>query len=321
MRQPELRQDTVEGRWVLISPGRAMRPMPHDEPFLTDEGACPFCEGNEQATPPEKVAWRLPHSRADGPGWRARIVPNRYPAVVQTAMPLSGPQVAAVGTHEVMVECPSHQASSVGLGAAHWHGLMRLARDRVARLSGDPAHGWVQLFKNAGGAAGASLLHAHMQILSVPVVPHRVEAMLERARDLGHCPVCRMVEWEKSQKTRMVAEENGLVAFCPFASGFPHEVWICPVGHQSHWETTPEATLQKMADLLWRVLARLEERLGLFPHNLVWQGAPRHHPLAGHGHWMVRVLPRLNGIAGFEWGTGMLINTVPPEEAAGMLAD
>ena len=39
MRQPELRQDTVEGRWVLISPGRAMRPMPHDEPFLTEEPA------------------------------------------------------------------------------------------------------------------------------------------------------------------------------------------------------------------------------------------------------------------------------------------
>jgi galactose-1-phosphate uridylyltransferase len=30
-------------------------------------------------------------------------------------------------------------------------------------------------------------------------------------------------------------------------------------------------------------------------------------------------LPRLNGIAGFEWGTGMLINTVAPEAAADML--
>jgi UDPglucose--hexose-1-phosphate uridylyltransferase len=46
------------------------------------------------------------------------------------------------------------------------------------------------------------------------------------------------------------------------------------------------------------------------------QGSPRFHPLAHHGHWMLRILPRLNGIAGFEWGTGMLINTVAPEAAA-----
>ena len=28
------------------------------------------------------------------------------------------------------------------------------------------------------------------------------------------------------------------------------------------------------------------------------------------------VLPRLTGIAGFEWGTGFAINPVPPEQAA-----
>lgn len=319
--RPEMRQDQVEGRWVLISPGRASRPMPAEEVFLGDAGTCPFCQGNESLTPPEVAAVRSPGSQPNGPGWQARLVPNRYPAVVPgPAWTLTEGQGAsalpAVGTHDVLVECPQHLPSSTSLGPAHLAAVLRLARDRVASLSSRPEHGWVQLFKNAGAAAGASLLHAHMQILAIPRVPHRIEAMLERARDLGYCPVCRLIEQETKARTRVIHEGNGLIAFCPYASGFPHEVWICPTWHQSVWETMDDALLTQTAKVLWQVVSSLEKRLGLFPHNLVMQGAPPHHPLASHGHWMLRLLPRLNGIAGFEWGTGILINTVPPEVAA-----
>jgi UDPglucose--hexose-1-phosphate uridylyltransferase len=30
-------------------------------------------------------------------------------------------------------------------------------------------------------------------------------------------------------------------------------------------------------------------------------------------------MPKLSQVAGFEWGTGFYINTVPPEDAAAML--
>jgi UDPglucose--hexose-1-phosphate uridylyltransferase len=33
-------------------------------------------------------------------------------------------------------------------------------------------------------------------------------------------------------------------------------------------------------------------------------------------HWHVHVLPKLTTQAGFELGTGVLINVVPPEQAA-----
>lgn len=313
----EMRQDLVEGRWVLISPGRASRPMPHDSPFLVDEGTCPFCLGNEALTPPELSAVRPAGGPANSGGWTVRIVPNRYPAVMPGQPAELGPgHLQAVGNHEVVVECPGHLPTVTSLGPAHLQKVLGLAHERVGSLSADPAHGWVQLFKNAGAAAGASLYHAHMQILTVPQVPHRVEAMLQRANSLGHCPVCEQIRWERQKRIRIVAERDGLVAFCPFASGFPHEVWICTVAHQPHWELMPGELLEGMSRLLWQVLSGLEKRLGLFPHNLVMQGAPRFHPLARHGHWVLRLLPRLNGIAGFEWGTGMLINTVAPEVAA-----
>ena len=315
--RPEMRQDPVEGRWVLISPGRAYRPMPHESAFLSDEGDCPFCLGNEALTPPELSAVRPEGSAANSGGWKVRIVPNRYPAVRPGPPAVLGPGLLdAVGQHEVVVECPGHLPTVTSLGPGHLETVLGLTRDRVAELSAVSGNAWVQLFKNAGAAAGASLYHAHMQILSVPEVPHRIDAMLRRAESLGRCPVCEQVRWEREQKIRLVAEKDGLIAFCPFASGFPHEVWICPIDHQPHWELMPGELLRGLGRLLWEVLSGLEKRLGLLPHNLVMQGAPRFHRLAPQGHWMLRVLPRLNGIAGFEWGTGMLINTVAPEQAA-----
>jgi UDPglucose--hexose-1-phosphate uridylyltransferase len=36
-------------------------------------------------------------------------------------------------------------------------------------------------------------------------------------------------------------------------------------------------------------------------------------------HWHVHVVPRLSSVAGFEQGTGVLINIVAPEDAAAQL--
>jgi len=38
-------------------------------------------------------------------------------------------------------------------------------------------------------------------------------------------------------------------------------------------------------------------------------------------HWRIEIMPRLTKVAGFEWGTGLYINPVPPEEAARQLRE
>jgi UDPglucose--hexose-1-phosphate uridylyltransferase len=67
------------------------------------------------------------------------------------------------------------------------------------------------------------------------------------------------------------------------------------------------------------VLGRLASLLGEPPYNLVIHTAPRE---ARPGfHWYVRITPRLSVIAGFERGTGLYVNIVPPELAAGALRE
>jgi UDPglucose--hexose-1-phosphate uridylyltransferase len=86
MNEPELRRDPVTGRWVLIAPERARRPIALSgagpgHRTADERRPCPFCPGQEHDTPNEVYALRDSGSAPNGPGWRLRVVPNKFPAV------------------------------------------------------------------------------------------------------------------------------------------------------------------------------------------------------------------------------------------------
>jgi UDPglucose--hexose-1-phosphate uridylyltransferase len=54
----------------------------------------------------------------------------------------------------------------------------------------------------------------------------------------------------------------------------------------------------------------------MFLHN-----SPLRASGSEHYHWHLELTPRLSRVAGFEWGSGFYINTVPPEDAARYLRE
>jgi UDPglucose--hexose-1-phosphate uridylyltransferase len=66
-------------------------------------------------------------------------------------------------------------------------------------------------------------------------------------------------------------------------------------------------------------LARLERLLGPVPYNVVLHDAPT-EGIADY-HWWIAVVPRVAVVAGFELGTGVLVNTVDPVDAARALRE
>lgn len=75
----ELRKDPYSRRWVLIAEERAEKPQEFvDRPVVQHSGTCPFCEGSELETPHEVLALRKPGTLPDTPGWRMRVIPNKY---------------------------------------------------------------------------------------------------------------------------------------------------------------------------------------------------------------------------------------------------
>lgn len=325
----ELRQDPVSGRWVIIAPERAERPLPPKEPpSPPPEGRCPFCPGNEAETPPEILAVRPDGSRPDSPGWRVRVIPNRYPALVPSGA--AGVvrrglfrRRGGIGVHELVIESPDHRISLTDIDGDDAARAIGVMRDRIAVHRRARDLQYALLFKNVGTEAGASIEHTHTQIIGTPVLPMVVEresqVLRRRWREQRRCVFCQMVHLEAAEGRRMVLASELFVALCPYASRFPLEVWVMPTSHTPDFDTLPDAHVGPLAAFLRDVLGRLEREVDPPLYNLLLHTAPFRGQGRDSFHWHIEVMPRLVAAAGFEWGSGLHVNPVPPEEAAARL--
>ena len=315
----QLRLNPLTGRWVTIAAERAGRPVDLVSRMLTVESdpdrRCPFCPGNEEATPPALETY--------GPGgsWLVRVVPNLYPAF-EGSEPLRvqnlGPvftQAEASGVHEVLVLTPDHTATWADLDDKHAGLVMAAIRDRMEDHARRATVRYTQAIVNMGREAGASLDHAHGQLLGIPFVPGEImeeEAGFQRFE--GSCLLCTMLEAELRAGHRIVAEDERTVVVCPFWSGAPYEMLVLPRAHEVHLEDSEPADAVAVGRAVRDALRLLKTKVGDLAYNVVFHTAPHHH--AGPFHWHVHVVPRLTSLAGFEQGTGVMINIVAPELAA-----
>ncbi len=328
---PDLRKDPIVGRWVIVARSRARRPHDFDTtPTRRRTGFCPFCEGHEDKTPDEIIAYRKPGSPANGEGWRVRVVPNKFPALeIEGDLNKRGEGIydmmRGVGAHEVVIECPQHLVSSSELSEEQLREVLWVYRDRLVDLKKDPRLVYGMIFKNVGAAAGASLQHTHSQLIVTPIVPINVwEEMtgsLEFYNYRGRCVYCDMIQQELATEKRIVLDSPGFLAFCPFASRFPFETWVLPKPHSSHYENIQKNGVDELSGVLKQVIAKIEAALDQPAYNYIVHTAPFDTQELAHYHWHIEITPSLTKAAGFEWGTGFYINPVPPEQAAAFLRE
>ncbi len=315
----QLRLNPLAGRWVTISLDRAARPSAFTTRTLPVEAdpdrPCPFCPGNEEACPPALQVY--------GPedAWKLRVVPNLYPAFEGkgslSAIHL-GPvftEAPATGSHEVVVVSPDHETAWADLEPEQIDLAMIAIRDRFDAHVGQSGMRYTQAIINHGREAGASVHHPHAQLLAMPFVPKGIadeEAGFERFA--GGCVLCTTIEAEVSTGHRLVIEDDLVVAVAPYWSGSPFEMLIMPRTHESHLHRSTTEDLSAVGRALRTSLRRLRKVLGDVAYNVVIHAAPHHHD--NLYHWHIHVMPKLTTVAGFELGTGVLINVVPPEAAA-----
>lgn len=326
----ELRKDPIVGRWVIIAPERLTRPQNlSGGEELSSETFDPFLEGNEKVTTPEIMAYRnsgLP----DQPGWRVRVIPNKYPALtVEGQLEKRGEgmydKMTGIGAHEVIIECPHREVNMSRLSVQNIREVFWIYHDRLVDLKRDVrlAHGLI--FKNKGARAGASLDHSHSQLIVSPIVPITIQEELDGAAKYfnyrGRSIFQDMIQQELATEERIVHESEHFVVFCPFASRFPFETWIVPRRHASHYETCTQSVIDDLGSVVKTVLMKLECGLDDPPYNYIIHSAPFSEKDVPHYSWHIELFPRLSGVAGFEWGSGFYINAVAPEEAAKFLRE
>jgi UDPglucose--hexose-1-phosphate uridylyltransferase len=321
---PELRKDPVLDRWVIIAPERAERPNPMLRPLPEPEsGTCPFCPGNERMTPPEVLI-----HRATGPGWALRVVPNRYPALrTEIQMTRAGnglfDSMAGVGAHEVVIETNEHQRTLADLPLDQVESVLRAWQERIVDLSRDVRLKSIIAFKNHGLPAGATLFHAHSQLVALPILPPGLGDELRSARkhfeEKERCIYCDILAQELREKERVVHQTEGAVAISPYAARTPFELLILPRAHRSSFESASGQELKAAADALRTMLRKIDVALDKPAYNLFLHTMPLREPGNDWYHWHLELKPMLTQQAGFEWASGCSINPTPPEEAARFL--
>jgi len=323
----ELRQDLVSGAWVVIATSRAKRPDDFkskiiQKPDDSSEENCFFCDAVNKTKP------LLIYEKSAG-DWTLAVIPNKYPAFDfstkldrRTEGPFS--VVNGVGYHEVIIT-RDHAKHIALMSTPQVMEIINAYQERYLNLMNKRFVDYISIFHNHGAAAGASISHPHSQLIAMPIVDPDVHRSLNGSANYWHqnkeCVHCVMIEWEKSDKKRIVFENKDFVAFCPFASRAAFEVRIYPKFHSPYFERiTPESKIQ-LAEALRIVLAKINLGLDNPAYNFFLHTAPCDGKDYPHYHWHFEIMPKTSIWAGFELSTGIEISTIEPEKAAEFLRE
>jgi UDPglucose--hexose-1-phosphate uridylyltransferase len=308
----ELRKDAITGWWVATVVDRAF----HRDRFaqaaeaVDDGGECRNCD--EPAG--EGVRLRILKDFAFhvvGTEEEARVLDH---SLVQVALA----QARASGSWRTIVAPPREHRPLHAVGTELIGQLLTGCRDAIVEAQSRGATDYLAVVQNWGRQAGARTNHLCLDLYDLPQVPHRLAEELGGAARFvireGECPYCRMVRDESIRRNRLVYQDASSVAFAPFASRSPFEVWVVPRVHAADFGAATDADVASTAEALRQVLGRLATLDGP-PYNLVLHTAPLREQVEATFHWHWEVHPRLRDIAGLEIGTGLPVNPVSPEDA------
>jgi UDPglucose--hexose-1-phosphate uridylyltransferase len=312
----ELRKDPITGWWVATIVDRAF----HRDRFA------------RAAEPVDDALFGCANcSSPAGEGVRTRMLKDFAFHVVGTEdqareldrdhglAQMSMAQARATGSWRTVIAPPGEHRPLHAVGTEVIEGLVRGARDAIAEAAGAGQTVYLTVVQNWGAQAGARTNHLCLDLYDLPQIPHRIGEELGGAARFvireGECPFCRLVRDETRRGDRMVWEDTDSVAFAPFASRSPFEVWIVPRHHEADFGRIGERDIASTAEALRQVLGRLAVSLDGPPYNLVLHTAPLQEQVDATYHWHWEIHPRLRDIAGLELGTGLPVNPVSPEDA------
>lgn len=332
----ELRKDYLLDRWVVIATERGRRPtdFANRERQKAKQAVCPMCPSHEDMTPPATLVYLQSEKGVEKTaekdctrikGWVVRCIPNLFPAFSPPKEKLARSEIIkssnlamAVGHHEVIIESPNHDEDPADARIPQLTLVINAYIDRLRELSRKPYVKYVSIFRNHGLKAGASLSHAHSQLIATPFIPRTVKqeqaASQKYWKQSDKCPFCEILENE-ADGPRLILQNQKYVAFAPYASVNPMEFWIIPKKHALTMLDLTQNEMQALAETMRACLNALKRLTNDPPYNYGFHIA-LNKEAEDYYHWHLEVYPNLAAWAGFEKSTGMYINTVTPEIAA-----
>lgn len=278
----------------MIAPKRDARPFINER-----DTACPFCLANEDSL--ENIideSWK-DHELL------VRIVSNRYPVTSQEYVK---------GVHDVVIDTASHTKHPKDFSVDHWRILLRHIQKRWINLMKDSSIQFIQVFKNYGEKAGASISHSHWQIIALEEIPY---SMLQKYIAYYQDKTCYLCHALHQQEGFCVWESALFEVWVPPIPIFPYETWIIPKQHHTHYGELSLEEIDELGKLIKYLLIGYHQIRPQFDFNIcMMSGDVRgQYPY----HFYIQIVMRIGQIAGFEIATGCHIISVESEVYANEL--
>jgi UDPglucose--hexose-1-phosphate uridylyltransferase len=326
----ELRKDPISSRCVIINDTRDFQFEIND---IVDENTiCPFCVGNEKLIPSPIVCYDKNGNKIDkyNKNWKVKIIPNNKPILTiegNISRKAEGlyDRMTAVGAHEILIESQEHQEQN--LKTEDFILNILAVQDRINDLKNDLRLEYILVFKNHGKNAGSTITHPHFQLVALPIIPRSVKEEMTISKKYydfkERCLFCDIIDQEITFGTRVVMETNSFISLVPFASRYPFETRILPKEHLEDFRNLRDKhKIEELAEMITSVFRRLRKALGKnVPYNLVLHSYPLKQDRIPHYHWYIEVIPKITKFSGFEFGSGLYVNPVVPEESAKFLKE
>jgi UDPglucose--hexose-1-phosphate uridylyltransferase len=330
MTESHIRQDKATRQWVIYAPSRGKRP--HDfkqtkkknETLREYDEDCPFCPGNEHML--EQIILEIGNN--DSSMWRARVVPNKFPALTPDGDRERSSEGIYItmkghGQHDVIIESPFHNQRIALMKGDEVETVIETYHRRYLTVMQEQGNMMAIIFRNHGSQAGTSLMHPHSQLIATGMVPHYIRWREEQAQryfdEWGRCVHCDILAFESQQRQRVLHENDSFLSYVPFAAQVPFEMWIVPKNHQADFGRVTDAEKSDLASALQFLLTKLYKKLNDPDYNYVINTSPQYRAGEPQFHWYLEIRPRLTTQAGFEIGSGMSINPSLPESDADFL--
>jgi UDPglucose--hexose-1-phosphate uridylyltransferase len=326
----EYRYDVLLDEYVLIAPERLRRPdyFNNFQEKKSEFKKCPFCKGNEDLTPKEIYSFI-----ADN--YKIRVIPNLYKAVsIEENFKISNnssiyQSANGFGAHEIIIDTDKHLTNFSDLSQSEIFNWLNVVKCRIEDLRKDSRITYISVFKNEGESSGATVPHIHTQLIAMPVIPrnklinlwHLNKFYKQNNIDAFE----KILQFELSEKNRVVFENDFFAVICPYASRFSFETIILPKINLPYLDLLSSDILESLSEILNRLFLAYKRALGDFDFNLSFANPPLQKTeeiadifenIDNFFRFHIRVIPRLYKIGGFEINNKIHINPVSPEKSA-----
>ncbi len=320
----EFRKDPVLNNWTIIAPEKKTNYEILKDRFIKNipekDEKCPFCNLN-----PEEFKVLLKYNFVNKENWDIIVIPAPNPYLkVETELKKEAEGIydltSGTGANEIIIESPEHNEHIEKMSINRIEQIFWAYHDRIVDLRNDKRLEYLLFFKEFAQFETGQNIHPHSKMIATPFIPPLIEKEMVEAEDYfsykDRCVFCDVVKQEMKEGKRVVSVNPDFIAFCPYASRFPFEIWIMPVTHISHFENSPKIVFYHLAEIYNEVFKKIKKVLGNIPYQTVLHNAPLQEESLEFYHWHIEIYPTLECQSAINNGSEMFVNPVVPEVAA-----